>query len=78
MSDLAYTRFELRRAFRNKRFLFFSLGFPLILYFLTAGPDQGEENLQGTGLSAPLYFMVSMASWGTMTAMLSTGARIAA
>ncbi|WP_445152502.1 ABC transporter permease [Baekduia sp. Peel2402] len=77
MSDLAYTRYELLRAFRNKRFFFFSLGFPLILYFLTAGPNQGEDNLQGTGLSAPLYFMVSMASWGTMTAMLSTGARIA-
>lgn len=78
MSDLTYTRYELLRAFRNKRFFFFSLGFPLILFFLTAGPNTGEENLQGTGLSAPLYFMVSMASWGTMTAMLSTGARIAA
>jgi ABC-2 type transport system permease protein len=78
MSDLAYTRYELLRAFRNKRFFFFSLGFPLILFFLTAGPNTGEKNLQGTGLSAPLYFMVSMASWGTMTAMLSTGARIAA
>jgi hypothetical protein len=54
-----------------------SLGFPLALYFLTAGPNQHESDLQGTGLSAPLYFMVSMASWGTMTAMLGTGARIA-
>jgi ABC-2 type transport system permease protein len=77
MSTWTYTRFELLRAFRNKRFFFFSLGFPLILYFLTAGPNRGESNLQDTGLSAPLYFMVSMASWGTMTAMLSTGARIA-
>jgi ABC-2 type transport system permease protein len=78
MSSLAYTRYELIRAFRNKRFFLFSLGFPLALYFLTAGPNQGEKNLEGTGLSAPLYFMVSMASWGTMTAMLGTGARIAA
>jgi ABC-2 type transport system permease protein len=77
MSSWTYTRFELLRALRNKRFFFFSLGFPLILYFLTAGPNRGEHNLQDTGLSAPLYFMVSMASWGTMTAMLSTGARIA-
>jgi ABC-2 type transport system permease protein len=77
MSTMAYTRYELRRAFRNKRFFLFSLGFPLALYFLTAGPNQGEANLQGTGLSAPLYFMVSMASWGTMTAMLGTGGRIA-
>jgi ABC-2 type transport system permease protein len=74
---VAYTRFELLRATRNKRFLLLSLGFPLALYFITAGPNQGEKNLQDTGLSAPLYFMVSMASWGTMTAMLGTGARIA-
>ena len=77
MSDLAYTRFELLRAVRNKRFFFFSLGFPLILFFLTAAPNKDTTNLEGTGLSAPLYFMVSMASWGTMTAMLGTGARIA-
>lgn len=77
MNDLAYTRYELLRAFRNKRFFFFSLGFPLILYFLTAAPNKNTANLESTGLSAPLYFMVSMASWGTMTAMLSTGARIA-
>jgi ABC-2 type transport system permease protein len=48
------------------------------LYFLVAGPNQHERNLQDTGLSAPLYFMVSMASWGTMTAIVSSGARIAA
>jgi ABC-2 type transport system permease protein len=77
MNDLAYTRYELLRAFRNKRFLFFSLGFPLLLYVLTAAPNKDTANLENTGLSAPLYFMVSMASWGTMTAMLSTGARIA-
>jgi ABC-2 type transport system permease protein len=77
MNPMAYTRYELLRAFRNKRFFLFSLAFPLALYFLTAGPSRDEHNLQGTGLSAPLYFMVSMASWGTMTAMLGTGARIA-
>jgi ABC-2 type transport system permease protein len=77
MNAAAYTRFELRRTFRNNRFFFFSLGFPLILYFVIAGPNQGEGNLSNTGLSAPLYFMVSMASWGTMMAMLGTGGRIA-
>jgi ABC-2 type transport system permease protein len=78
MSALAYTRYETVRAFRNKRFFLFSLGFPLALFFLIAGPNQGENDLQGTGLPAPVYFMVSMASFGTMTAMLGTGARIAA
>jgi ABC-2 type transport system permease protein len=77
MTAATYTRLELLRTFRNRRFFLFSLGFPLILYLVVAGPNQGETNLEGTGLSAPLYFMVSMASWGTMTAMLGTGARIA-
>jgi ABC-2 type transport system permease protein len=74
---LAYTRFELKRTFRNRRFLLFSFIFPVLLYLLVAGPNKSTSNLQGTGLSAPLYFMVSMASWGTMTATLSVGARIA-
>jgi ABC-2 type transport system permease protein len=77
MSVATYTRLELVRAFRNRRFFLFSLAFPLILYILIAGPNKGVANLEGTGLSAPLYFMVSMASWGTMTAVLGTGARIA-
>ncbi len=36
------------------------------------------SDLAGTGLSAPLYYMVGLASFGTMAAMLSCGARIAA
>jgi ABC-2 type transport system permease protein len=73
----AYTRFELKRTLRNRRFLLFSFLFPVLLYLLVAGPNKHDENLQGTGLSAPLYFMVSMASWGTMTSVLSVGGRIA-
>jgi hypothetical protein len=38
MTALAYTRFELVRTFRNFRLLIFSLGFPLILFFVIAGP----------------------------------------
>jgi ABC-2 type transport system permease protein len=74
---LAYTRFELKRTFRNKRFMLFSFVFPVLLYLLVAGPNKNVANLQDTGLSAPLYFMVSMASWGTMTSVLSVGGRIA-
>lgn len=77
-SGLAYTRFELRRTFRNRRFLLFSLGFPLVLYFLIAGPNKDVRSLNGTGISAPLYFMVGLVAFGTMTGVLSAGARIAA
>jgi ABC-2 type transport system permease protein len=72
-----YTRYELLRTFRNRRFFLLSLGFPLVLYFLIAGPNRNVHNLSGSGISAPVYFMVGLASFGTMSAMLSAGARIA-
>jgi ABC-2 type transport system permease protein len=78
MSALAYTRFELARTFRNKRLLIFSLGFPLILYFAIAGPGRNEHDLGNTGISLPLYYMVGLVSFGTMMALISSGARIAA
>ena len=34
------------RTFRNRRFFFFSLGFPLVLYFLIAGPNRNERDLE--------------------------------
>jgi ABC-2 type transport system permease protein len=78
MSALPYTRYELLRTLRNRRFFVLSLGFPLVLFFLIAGPTRNVHNLDGTGISAPLYFMVGMVSFGTMSAMLSCGGRIAA
>jgi ABC-2 type transport system permease protein len=75
---LTYTRYELLRTFRNRRFFLLSLGFPLILYFVIAGPNRDVRNLSNSGVSLPLYFMVGLASFGTMSAMLSCGARIAA
>jgi len=75
---LTYTRYELLRTFCNRRFFLLSLGFPLILYFVIAGPNRDVHNLNDSGVSLPLYFMVGLASFGTMSAMLSCGARIAA
>jgi ABC-2 type transport system permease protein len=77
VSGLTYTRYEVLRTFRNRRFLILSLVFPLVLFFLIAGPNRNEHDLSGTGISAPLYFMVGLVSFGAMNAMLSTGARIA-
>ncbi|HEY4451777.1 MAG TPA: ABC transporter permease [Solirubrobacteraceae bacterium] len=73
MSGLVYARYELLRTFRNRRFWFFSLGFPLIFFWLIASPQRNRV-LQGTGLTYAAYYMVSLASFGTM---ISTGARIA-
>jgi ABC-2 type transport system permease protein len=54
-----------------------ALGFPLVLYFLIAGPNRDQTDLGGSGLSAPLYYMVGLAAFGAMNAMLSIGGRIA-
>jgi ABC-2 type transport system permease protein len=77
MSALTYTRYELLRTLRNRRFLLLSLVFPLILYFVIAGPNRNIKNFLGSGIPAPLYYMVGLASFGTMGAMLSSGGRIA-
>jgi ABC-2 type transport system permease protein len=78
MTSIVYLRYELLRTLRNRRFFVLSLGFPLVLYFFIAGSTQNVNNFSSTGISAPLYFMVSLAAFGTMSAMLSSGARIAA
>ena len=78
MTAGAYTRYEVVRTFRNARFFIFSVGFPLVLYYLIAAPNRGEQNLGDTGISLPVYFMVGLAAFGTMTAVLASGARIAA
>jgi ABC-2 type transport system permease protein len=76
VSGIAYARFELRRTFRNRRFLLFALGFPLVFFWLIAAP-QHNKMISGTGLTFATYYMVSLASFGTMASMISTGARIA-
>jgi ABC-2 type transport system permease protein len=77
VNGLVYTRYELVRALRNRRFFFFSLGFPLILYFIIAGPQSGNKNFAGSGIPAALFYMAGLVSFGTMSSMISTGARIA-
>ena len=77
MKSLAYARFELRRTLRNVRLLVFSLGFPLILYFAIAAPNRHEDDFAGSGISFPLYYMVGLVAFGAMTALVSSGARIA-
>ena len=73
-----YLRLELLRMFRNRRFFIFSLGFPIVLYYLIAGPNKGNDDLGGSGISAPVYYMIGLVAFGAMTAVLSAGARISA
>lgn len=77
MKTSTFVRYELVRNFRNRRFFVFTVGFPLVLYLLIATPNRHEASLAGSGISAPLYFMIGLAALGTMNAVVGSGARIA-
>jgi len=77
MTTSTFVRYELIRNLRNRRFFVFTIGFPLALYVLIAAPNRHEESLAGSGIPAPLYFMVGLAALGTMNAVVGGGARIA-
>jgi ABC-2 type transport system permease protein len=72
---MTYLKYELLRAVRNTRFFLFSLGFPLVLFVVVAGPNR--HAVLG-GIPLPLYYLAGMVSWGTMGAVVSSGARIVA
>ncbi|MFJ7292147.1 ABC transporter permease [Streptomyces collinus] len=63
-------RLELTRALRNRKFLFFSVIYPSVLFLLIAGNADSSTKVPGTGLTVPTYMMVSMASFGALTAVL--------
>lgn len=72
--SLTYLRFEILRTLRNRRFLLFSLVFPLVLFYAVAGPNR---HLLIQGIPFPVYYMTGMMAWGTMVAVISSGSRIA-
>jgi ABC-2 type transport system permease protein len=75
MTATTYARYEVLRTFRNRWFPLFSLAFPLLLFFLVAGPNR-DATLDD--IPFPLYYMAGMAAWGSMAAVVGSGARIAA
>lgn len=75
MTGSLYLRYEVLRTFRNRRFLVFSLGFPLVMFLVVGGSNRHAVL---DGISFPLYYMIGMTSWGAMAAIIASGARIAA
>ncbi|GAA2756584.1 ABC transporter permease [Actinopolymorpha rutila] len=69
-----YLMLEARRAYRNKRFLIFTLAMPVVL-FLIYVQMYGKGHINGVSVQA--YLMVSMAAFGSMSAAMSAGSRIA-
>ncbi|MEU8550611.1 ABC transporter permease [Streptomyces roseoverticillatus] len=63
-------KLEIARTLRNKKFMFFSVLYPAGLYLMIAGGASSTEIIGDTGLTLPLLMMVSMASFGAITAVL--------
>jgi ABC-2 type transport system permease protein len=77
MSGLGtYLRLEVLRALRNRRYVVFTLGFPLLFYLLFTGIY--DRQARAAGLDFDALYMVSMAAYGALGAALNTnGARLA-
>jgi ABC-2 type transport system permease protein len=75
MTTATYTRYEVLRSFRNWRFVVLTIAFPLVLYVAVAGSHR-HGSFDAT--SFPVYFMTAMATLGTMAAVISSAAIIAA
>jgi ABC-2 type transport system permease protein len=71
--SLAYLRAEALRTLRNPRYLLFTLGIPLLLFLVIGNAYDGDV----AGVSAQTWYMINMATFGAMGAVLGTGARIA-
>ncbi|MEE1759500.1 ABC transporter permease [Streptomyces sp. SP18BB07] len=63
-------KLELVRALRSRKAMFFSVLYPALLFLLIAGSASTTDELGDTGLTLPTYMMVSMASFGALTAVL--------
>jgi ABC-2 type transport system permease protein len=67
-----YLKAELLRSRRNKRRVIFAVVLPAVFYLIFS-----HSNAKITGLSFEAFYMVSMATYGTMNALFSSGAVIA-
>ncbi|MFG3252784.1 ABC transporter permease [Streptomyces sp. NPDC048172] len=62
-------KLEIVKSLRNRKFMFFSVIYPPVLYLLIAG-GADDSPMPGLKIDMALYYMVSMAAFGAMTAVL--------
>ncbi|MDH6540765.1 ABC transporter permease [Streptomyces lavendulae] len=63
-------KLEVIRALRNKKYLFFTVMYPAALFLMLGGTLSGTTKVMGTELTMPAFYMVAMASFGALTAVL--------
>ena len=68
-----YLTTELRRAYRNPRYLLFTIGVPVVLFLVVGNAFSGDV----LGVSGQTWYMINMAIFGGLGAALGVGARIA-
>jgi ABC-2 type transport system permease protein len=68
---LAYLRLEVRRSLRNRRYLIFTVAFPVMLYVMYTAILPNTASGPVAGLAWSVYFLVSMASYGAIGAAMS-------
>ncbi|MDH6135064.1 ABC-2 type transport system permease protein [Kitasatospora sp. MAA4] len=66
-------RLEILRSLRNRRYLFFTVLYPALMYFFFVSIYKGGS--VAGGVSAKSYFMVSMATFGAVGAVLTGSAQ---
>jgi ABC-2 type transport system permease protein len=64
---LALTKAELRRLMRNRRYFFFTVAFPVVLYLLIGK----QVKATAYDVSFPAYYMLSMATFGAFSGTLN-------
>ncbi|WP_406184656.1 ABC transporter permease [Streptomyces sp. NBC_01006] len=67
---LKLIKLEISRALRNKKYLFFTVLYPAALFLMLGGTLSGTTKVMGTELTMPAFYMVAMASFGALTAVL--------
>jgi ABC-2 type transport system permease protein len=75
MSSATHFCYEILRTVRNRRFFAVTLAFPLVIFYAIASANR---HAMTEGIAFPLYFMTGMAAYGSMFAVVSPGARLAA
>lgn len=66
----ALIRLEVTRTLRNKKFMFFSVLYPSVIYLAVSSTQNTTDKVPGTQLTLQAFFMVAMSSFGALTAVL--------
>jgi ABC-2 type transport system permease protein len=69
---LALTRVEFKRVMRNRRYLIFTVGFPVVIYLLVG---KNVSTPKGYDVSIAAYYMIAMAMLGAFSGALTGNAQ---